>query len=56
MSKPFVWQDLFVQSEDTTEYELLSAQHVTVTELEGEEVIKVSPEEGIDPAGPAGIL
>lgn len=44
MSKPFVWQDLFVQSEDTTEYELLSAQHVTVTELEGEEVIKVAPE------------
>jgi fumarate hydratase class I len=44
MSKPFVWQELLVQSNDTTEYELLSTQHVTVTELEGEEVIKVAPE------------
>ncbi|MGK3374246.1 fumarate hydratase, partial [Citrobacter youngae] len=44
MSKPFVWQELFVQSKDNTEYELLSNQHVTVTELDGEEVIKVAPE------------
>ena len=44
MSKPFVWQELFVQSKDSTEYELLSNQHVTVTELDGEEVIKVAPE------------
>ena len=44
MSKPFVWQELFVQSKDNTEYELLSSQHVTVTELDGEEVIKVAPE------------
>jgi fumarate hydratase class I len=35
MSKPFVWQELFVQSNDSTEYELLSNQHVTVTELDG---------------------
>ncbi|HGY1776605.1 TPA: class I fumarate hydratase [Citrobacter amalonaticus] len=44
MSKPFVWQELFVQSKESTEYELLSNQHVTVTELDGEEVIKVAPE------------
>ncbi|MBA7932779.1 class I fumarate hydratase [Klebsiella sp. RHBSTW-00215] len=44
MSKPFVWQELFVQSKDNTEYELLSSQYVTVTELDGEEVIKVAPE------------
>ena len=44
MSKPFVWQELFVQSKDNTEYELLSNQHVAVTELDGEEVIKVAPE------------
>jgi fumarate hydratase class I len=24
MSKPFVWQELFVQSNDNTEYELLT--------------------------------
>jgi fumarate hydratase class I len=44
MSKPFVWQELFVQSKDNTEYELLTNQYVTVTELDGEEVIKVAPE------------
>ncbi|SUG34253.1 fumarase A [Salmonella enterica subsp. arizonae] len=44
MSKPFVWQQLFVQSKDNTEYELLTNQHVTVSELDGEEVIKVAPE------------
>ena len=44
MSKPFVWQELFVQSKDNTEYELLSNQHVAVTELDGEEVIKVAPD------------
>jgi fumarate hydratase class I len=44
MSKPFVWQELFVQSNDNTEYELLTNQHVKVTELDGEEVIKVAPE------------
>ncbi|HEM7971159.1 TPA: class I fumarate hydratase [Citrobacter farmeri] len=44
MSKPFVWQELFVQSKESTEYELLSNQHVTVTELDGQEVIKVAPE------------
>lgn len=44
MSKPFVWQELFVQSNDNTEYELLTNQYVKVTELDGEEVIKVAPE------------
>lgn len=44
MSKPFAWQVLFLQSKDSTEYALLSDQHITVTELEGEEVIKVAPE------------
>ena len=34
MSKPFVWQELFVQSNDNTEYELLTNQHVKVTELD----------------------
>ncbi|EDW2792382.1 class I fumarate hydratase [Salmonella enterica] len=44
MSKPFVWQELFVQSEDNTEYQLLSDRYVTVRELDGEEVISVAPE------------
>ena len=44
MSKPFAWQEPFLQSKDNTEYTLLSGQHITVTELDGEEVIKVAPE------------
>lgn len=44
MSKPFVWQPPFIQSKDNTEYALLSDQHITVTEMDGEEIIKVAPE------------
>lgn len=44
MSKPFIWQALFTQSEDNTEYELLSNQHISVVTLDGEEVIKIAPE------------
>lgn len=44
MSKPFVWQEPFLQQKDNTEYELLSNQYISVTELDGEEVIKVAPE------------
>ena len=44
MSKPFVWQELFTLSEDITEYELLSDQYITVTQLDDNEIIKIAPE------------
>ncbi|OVB38962.1 fumarate hydratase, partial [Escherichia coli] len=36
MSKPFIWQEPFLQNKDGTEYTLISDQHITVTELDGE--------------------
>ena len=44
MSKPFIWQELFTLSEDITEYELLSDQYITVTQLDDNEIIKIAPE------------
>lgn len=44
MSKPFVWQELFTLSEDITEYELLSDQYITVTQLDDNEIITIAPE------------
>lgn len=44
MSKPFVWQDPFLQDKDGTEYKLISDQHIMVTKLDGEDVIKVAPD------------
>ncbi len=44
MSKPFVWQDPFLQDKDGTEYKLISDQHIMVTKLDGENVIKVAPD------------
>lgn len=44
MSKPFIWQEPFLQYKDATEYKLISNQYITVTEIDGEEVIKVAPE------------
>lgn len=44
MSKPFIWQEPYLQNKDGTEYTLISDQHITVTELDGEEVIKIAPE------------
>ncbi|MBN8456337.1 MAG: fumarate hydratase [Verrucomicrobia bacterium] len=42
--KPFTYQDPFPLGPDTTEYELLTTDHVTVSEFEGKPVLKVSPE------------
>ncbi len=44
MNQPFIWQELFLHSADNTEYELISDQYITVTELDGKEVIRVAPE------------
>ncbi|WP_312119449.1 class I fumarate hydratase FumA [Kosakonia cowanii] len=43
-NKPFVYQDPFPLAKDETEYYLLSREHVSVTEFEGEQVLKVEPQ------------
>jgi fumarate hydratase, class I len=43
-NKPFYYQDPFPLSKDTTEYYLLTKDHVTVSEFEGQEILKVAPE------------
>ncbi len=42
--KPFFYQDPFPLGPDTTEYELLTSAHVSVTEFEGKPVLKIEPE------------
>jgi fumarate hydratase class I len=42
--KPFFYQDPFKLGPDTTEYELISSEHVSVTEFEGKPVLKIAPE------------
>lgn len=43
-TKPFVYQEPFPMSEDKTEYYLLTNDHVSVSEFEGKEILKVSAE------------
>ena len=43
-TKPFHYQEPFPMSKDTTEYYLLTKEHVSVTEFEGKEILKVSQE------------
>lgn len=43
-TKPFVYQEPFPMSEDKTEYYLLTKDHVSVSEFEGKEILKVSAE------------
>lgn len=40
----FVYQDPFPVGEDTTKYRLISKEGISVTEFEGKEILKVSPE------------
>jgi len=42
--KPFFYQDPFPLGPDTTEYELISTDHVSVTKFEGKPVLKIAPE------------
>ncbi|GAA5481745.1 fumarate hydratase class I, anaerobic [Haloferula sargassicola] len=42
--KPFVYQDPFPLGDDPTDYELISSEHVSVTEFDGKPVLKVEPE------------
>ena len=43
-TKPFIYQEPFPMSEDKTEYYLLTKDHVTTSEFEGKEILKVSKE------------
>lgn len=42
--KPFFYQDPFPLGPDPTEYELISSEHVSVAEFEGQKILKVAPE------------
>ncbi|ENE7665142.1 fumarate hydratase class I, anaerobic [Enterobacter roggenkampii] len=43
-NKPFIYQTPFPLSHDDTEYYLLTKEHVSVAEFDGQEVLKVEPE------------
>ncbi|MGY5956753.1 class I fumarate hydratase FumA [Kosakonia sp. BK9b] len=43
-NKPFVYQDPFPLAKDNTEYYLLSREHVSLTDFDGQPVLKVEPE------------
>ncbi|MBJ7256513.1 MAG: fumarate hydratase, partial [Akkermansiaceae bacterium] len=42
--KPFFYQDPFPLGPDATEYELISTEHVSISEFEGKPVLKIAPE------------
>ena len=42
--QPFIYQDPFLLGPDTTEYELLTSEHVSVSEFEGKPILKVAAE------------
>jgi fumarate hydratase class I len=42
--KPFFYQDPFPLAADTTEYECISTKHVSMSEFEGQPIIKIAPE------------
>ncbi len=44
MAKPFHYQEAFPMGKDTTEYYLLTKEHVSVTEFEGKEILKIEAE------------
>jgi Tartrate dehydratase alpha subunit/Fumarate hydratase class I, N-terminal domain len=43
-TKPFKYQEPYPMSKDKTEYYLLTKDYVSVSEFEGKEIVKVSPE------------
>ncbi len=43
-NKPFHYQDPFPLSQDQTEYYLLTRDYVSVSEFEGQEILKVDPQ------------
>ena len=43
-NKPFHYQNPFPLGQDQTEYYLLTRDHVSVSEFEGQEILKVEPQ------------
>lgn len=43
-NKPFHYQAPFPLKKDDTEYYLLTSEHVSLSEFEGQEILKVAPE------------
>ena len=43
-NKPFHYRDPFPLGKDQTEYYLLTRDHVSVSEFEGQEILKVDPQ------------
>lgn len=41
---PFKYEETFQMGKDTTEYDLLSKDHISTTNFEGQEILKVEPE------------
>ena len=42
--KPFFYQDPFPLGPDTTEYEQISTEHVSVSQFDGKTDLKIEPE------------
>jgi fumarate hydratase class I len=42
--KPFFYQEPFPLAADTTEYECISTEHVSISEFEGQPILKIAPE------------
>ncbi|MBU6171338.1 MAG: fumarate hydratase [Verrucomicrobia bacterium] len=42
--KPFFYQDPFPLAADTTDYECISTKHVSMSEFEGQPILKIAPE------------
>ena len=42
--KPFFYQDPFPLAADTTEYECISTKHISMSEFEGQPILKIAPE------------
>jgi fumarate hydratase class I len=42
--KPFFYQDPFPIAADTTEYECISTEHVSMSEFEGKPILKIAPD------------
>ena len=42
--KPFFYQDPFPLAADSTEYECISTEHVSMSEFEGQPILKIAPE------------
>ncbi|MCW2475053.1 MULTISPECIES: class I fumarate hydratase FumA [unclassified Symbiopectobacterium] len=43
-NKPFYYQEPFPLSKDNTQYRLISSDYVSITQFEGEEILKIDPQ------------